>query len=306
MPTYRPNEEYLRAAIDSVFAQTETDWQLFVSDEPTDVNTEEMIPKNEKINFKRHMYPLGIGKNWNTCLQFGDSPYVQFLFQDDTWDSRYLERAIEILDNNPDIGFVSLGHEYKYEGKIPTKNTYKELQDYLTYNVSEGRHSGNEFLLKWMENGLHPNVIGEPSFVMMRREVMQQVGEFRTDMSQNLDSEYWTRMLAKTNWFYLPGNFGTFRVHADSASMRNFESGAGIFDRFRMLKSATALLPENRRRQAKEIQKKHTRKMVEKFVKRYGNEHIHLNEQQSISKFVLRHPLLMLRCLQNFGSRQKR
>ena len=293
MPTYRPKSIYLRDSIESVLSQTEDNWQLFICDEPTNVNTKDMIPKSEKIDFKRHESLLGIGRNWNNCLRFGQAPYVQFLFQDDTWEPHYLSHGIEILEKNPDIGFVSLGHEYRFEGEIPTKHIYRELKEYLTYNVSEGRHNGNEFLLKWMENGLHPNVIGEPSFVMMRREVVQQVGKFRTDMSQNLDSEYWTRMLAKTNWFYLPGNFGTFRVHTDSVSVNNFKSGVGMFDRYKILKATISLLPEEKRRKAKAIKKKHTRKMIEKFIKRYGRN-------------TLRHPLLLLKCLRGYGAKHNK
>ncbi len=309
VPTYRPNEEHLRAAMDSVNVQTEKQWRVFVQDEPTEVDTEEILRpylEDERISYRKNAVLRGIGGNWNACLEHGEAEYIQYLFQDDLWHPEYLQRGIEILDTNPDVGFVSLGHDYMFEGEIPTKNVYHELKDFINFHLSEGRQNGIKFLLWWMEKGLHPNVIGEPSYVMLRRNTVKEVGKFREDMQQNLDSEYWTRMLAKSNWFYLPGSFGTFRVHEEAASMRNFNSGAGIFDRLRILKSATALLPKSEKRRAKQIQKRNMRIMVEKFIERYGKKHIRIQEHERLGIFLLRHPLLLIACIKNFAKKRKR
>ena len=225
MPTYKPQQKHLHAAIDSVLAQTYDNWSLVICDEPTDTNTESLLYdylSDSRITYHRNERRLGIGGNWNRCLKKGDAPYVQYMFQDDVWNSRCLQSAINIMEDHNDVGMVSLGHEYVFEGNIPTRNSYQELKDFLAYNVSEGKKEGLEFLLWWMEHGLHPNVIGEPMFVMLRRSVMDTVGLFREDMHQNLYSEYWARMLIHTNWYYLPGNFGTFRVHGAAASMQNY------------------------------------------------------------------------------------
>jgi len=244
MPTYRPHAEHLRAAIESVLTQGESRWRLTIRDEPTDVNTKTIVEPyciDERIRLSRNEHRLGIGGNWNRCLQDAEAPYVQFLFQDDTWKPDYLASAIKAFETHPRCGLISLGHTYTLEGETDLREHYRHVENTAS-QIAAGEHGGTAFLLRWMRKALRPNVIGEPSFVMLRRETVQRVGNFREDMQQLLDEEYWVRMLAAADWYRLPGNFGSFRVHADAASARNRAQRWKIAERFRLLGTALRII----------------------------------------------------------------
>ncbi len=271
MPTYKPNATYLKAALESVLAQSVEDWQLWICDEPTEVDTKTLLAdflEDPRIHYSRNEKRLGIGGNWNQCFKKSSAPFIQYMFQDDVWEPNYLESALKVLEQNPDVGFVSLGHRYVFEGEIPTKDLYDQKEKFLRENVKPGKHVGIDFLMWWMEHGLHPNVVGEPMFVMMRRELIQKVGPFNEQMPQQLDIDYWTRCLLESNWFNLAGDYGSFRVHGDSASMRNYMERKGLFDRYKVLKMVVRLVPKEYKNRATQLKRKHFKKMVMKLLKR--------------------------------------
>jgi hypothetical protein len=134
---------------------------------------------------------LGIGGNWNACLQLADASAIQYLFQDDVWAPHALALGLEALNHFPSAGIVSLGHAYRFEGADPTAGPYAEIEREQA-KLTSGLQQGSAFLRQWVEMGLRPNVIGEPSFVMVRRSVLENVGLFAEDMPQFLDADMWT------------------------------------------------------------------------------------------------------------------
>src|SRR5262245_42416416 len=92
LPTHGPNPAHLRAAIDSVRAQTFTDWELIIHDASDGTAVEEIVAPHlgdPRIRFHRSSTRLGIGGNWNACIRMGSAPLVAFLFQDDLWHPDY-------------------------------------------------------------------------------------------------------------------------------------------------------------------------------------------------------------------------
>ena len=297
MPTYKPRAEHLRAALESACAQTEKRWLLHIFDEPTEVDVRAIVEpflNDSRISYERNEKRLGIGGNWNRCVEGAHAPCVQFLFQDDLWTHDYLQQALHILEENATVGMVSMEHAYSFEEGAAAQETFHKVEE-ARRSVPSGMQNGPQFPRTWIERGLHPNIIGEPSFVMLRRNTMEQAGRFREDMQQTIDTEYWTRMLAKGDSYALRGTFGRFRVHGDAASVRNFGSGTGIFERLIALESAINLLPQEWRAGAKKVLRTERRRMAEKFISRYGGEQVHIPQNVSLPAFMLRHPLILLR-----------
>lgn len=299
MPTYNPRQEHLREAIQSVLDQTEQNWTLYIHDDASKKDVRAIVEQyltDDRINFERGDENQGIGSNWNSCLRYIDAPYVQYLFQDDTWSPEYLRKAIAALE--PDnIGFVTVGHEYIFEGNIPQQEHYEQLIK-KKENLKAGAHNGKEFLLQWMERGLRPNFIGEPSFVMLKHDLMQKIGPFDEDMRQGLDIEYWTRCLLQSDFFYLDESLGAFRVHASGATAANEESGSGIFDRFLCFERLVRSLRGEEKRAAKKIFTRTFDDMVRRYVeRRRSGKKVAGKGSGALKRFCLKHPLLLLRSL---------
>ncbi|MSR86785.1 glycosyltransferase [Candidatus Peribacteria bacterium] len=248
LPTYEPDPAYLKAAIESVLAQTFTDWELIIHDDASKKDVIEVVRpflSDPRIRFHRSDVRLRIGGNWNACAWMGSAPFVAYMFQDDLWHPDYLQRSLEVLQREQDVGFTAADHTYLIEGSTAASSTgiYGEVDALRKSQMTEGRIHREAFLTAWIERGLRPNLIGEPSFVVLRRSLMEEVGPFLEDMKQGLDAEYWVRCLLRTDGWWLAGSLGEFRVHAAAATAKNEESGAGKADRLRIFRSLAKALP---------------------------------------------------------------
>ncbi len=87
-PTYN-RAGYIAEAIESVLAQTFTDWELIVIDDASADNTEQIVrsyaAKNPKISYLRQAINVGIARNRNTGLEKARGNYVAVLDSDDVW-----------------------------------------------------------------------------------------------------------------------------------------------------------------------------------------------------------------------------
>lgn len=321
VPTFNPNPEFLRQALDSILHQTEQRFRVFINDDASDIDVENILKpylSDPRFSFRRNVKRLGIGGNWNACLNTInrssdskiaaptnrdsriaapgslDCPFVQFLFQDDRWYFNYLREMLTIFDKNPTVGFVSADHLYECEKNIPTEPIYENLRTFKNDHLAPGLHQGEAFLRWWLNHQLHPNVIGEPSFVMMRRDVIEQIGLFREDMPQFLDVEYWTRLLLKTHWYYHPEELGVFRVHRKAASFVNDEQGLGLLDRLRCFTALKTNAPCHLHPMIEDARNVALKGMVQKFFDRIAHKkNIHTKGSGMFPCFCLRHPILM-------------
>jgi len=85
IPFYR-NVEFLRRAIDSVRAQTTDDWSVIVCDDAgPEPESAEVVRRygDERITYARNPENLGIGGNWNRCLELAKTEFVTLLHADD-------------------------------------------------------------------------------------------------------------------------------------------------------------------------------------------------------------------------------
>ena len=308
IPTYNPVATQLQQAIDSILAQTCEDWTLLVHD---DCSPQDPFPivepylKDARITYRRSPVRLGIAGNWNACMALATAPFTQLLFQDDVWHPQYLEKSLMALKMHRNVVFTAANHKYKDELENVAFGIYDTLYHHKRECMRDGVHNSHEFLMQWIENGLHPNLIGEPSFVMMRTETAKACGLYADNLPQCLDLEYWTRLLQKGDLYYLAEELGSFRVHSKGASAQNDLSGVGMFDRLLCLEKLIKTLPETAdRKQTKKALKKNVVMMIDKFFHRAKSNTT--SAAGATTKIPLRlYPLLMGGlCRYMMGNRQ--
>lgn len=304
IPVCNSNPEFLKKALDSLLAQTETRWRAFIHDDASTTDIESIIRpylQDARFTWLPNPRKIGIGGNWNASLRNGSAPYVQLLFQDDWWEPHFLESGLRILEKHDNVGIVSLEHEYVCDEGAESIPDYKALEELRRTHLRAGLHNGREMLRYWLSRELHPNIIGEPDFVMLRRSVYERVGPYLEDMPQNLDMEYWLRCLQVTDWYYLPETYGYFRVHAAATSAKNKREGIGIFDRFRCFEELIANMPRDADRSlAIASRNRALEQMARRYVAhRKGGGAVEGKGKGSgaFKKFAIRHPLVILRSL---------
>jgi len=304
VPTYNTNAAYIKQALDSVLAQTEQRWRVYLHDDNSKNDVRALVEPymhDQRFMFVKSNKWLGIGGNWNASMRLGNAPYVQFLFQDDWWEPHFLETGLRVMEAHPDVGMVALEHEYYCEEGPHTIPVYKELEEFRRTHLKPGLHDGRETLRYWLERELHPNIIGEPDFVLLRRSLMEKVGPYLEDMPQNLDMEYSLRCLLHTNWYYIPERTGFFRVHSEAMSAVNQREGKGVFDRFRCFEEVIPLITNpHDRKIAVAARNRALEDMAAKFLKRRksgGQVKAGGKGAGAFKKFALQHPFLVSRAM---------
>ncbi len=106
LPVYN-GARYVGEAIDSVLAQTYSDFELVISDNASSDATEEVCrdyaARDSRVRYHRAAENRGAAWNFNRTFELSDSEYFKWLAHDDVIGPRYLEHAIAVLERDPAV-----------------------------------------------------------------------------------------------------------------------------------------------------------------------------------------------------------
>ena len=105
LPIYNA-EKYLRQALDSILAQTYTDFKLIISDNASTDSTEqicrEYADRDARIAYYRNEKNLGASPNYNRVFHLSTSEYFKWAAYDDLIEPEFLAKCVEVMDQHPD------------------------------------------------------------------------------------------------------------------------------------------------------------------------------------------------------------
>jgi len=133
-PAYN-SEEFISIAIDSIIAQTFTNWELIVvndgSTDKTQSAVEEYLEKDNRIKLLKGSTSQGAGAARNRAIAEAKGDYIAFLDADDKWKPEKLEKQLRFLkEKNAAVCFSS--YELMDEKEQPL-NTIVEALDKVSY-----------------------------------------------------------------------------------------------------------------------------------------------------------------------------
>lgn len=129
----------LPEAIDSILAQTYTNWELIICDDGSCDNTLDVANEYQqkfpsKIIVIRNTKNIGLNATLNRCLERATGEYIARMDGDDICSPLRFETEVEVLENERDISIVSTDMEYFDEtgtwGKI-SHPEYPQKIDFL-------------------------------------------------------------------------------------------------------------------------------------------------------------------------------
>jgi len=220
---YIPSRNYgrfLREAIDSVFAQSFTDWELLIFDEASDDDTgaiarEYMQRAPGRVRMIRHEQPLGLRQCANEALDMARGEYIIRLDADDYFDESALLILGKYLDRHPNVGLV-----------YPN----------WTYITEYGDIIGVEQRKKVEEEAEVLDLPAHGACTLIRKRVLKAVGGYDTDFESQDGHELWLKALHR----FKVGNVRTplfyYRQHQGSMST-NVE---GLLETRRKIKKKVA------------------------------------------------------------------
>jgi glycosyltransferase involved in cell wall biosynthesis len=180
IPVYN-GENYLEETLDSILAQTFTDFELIISDNASTDRTEEICrayaARDPRIRYYRNEKNVGAAANYNRTLELARGEYFRWNGHDDLIAPTYLERCVEALDRDPSTVLAyPLTKQIDGQGK-PIENTY---EDDFNYRSDKAHHRFklcmDRFFVKF--NNDCPQI-----FALLRTDVLR-----RTPQHGNYDS----------------------------------------------------------------------------------------------------------------------
>lgn len=200
VPTYN-REEYICETIDSILAQTFTDFEVVIVDDGSKDNTLAKLEQyGNKIKVVRQPNSeRAVARNNGVQNSTGD--LIAFVDSDDVWIKDKLEKQVEVLDNNPDV-ICSNGLCLRID-----ENSNK-IQTAKRQTVG---HSGDVF-----EELLFRNFIVSPTPVV-RRAYFEKSGGFETKYIPYEDWQLWLKVSTLGKFHYLNRPLAYYRVHSEQS-----------------------------------------------------------------------------------------
>ncbi len=128
IPVYN-GEKFIEKAIESVFSQTNTDWELIIVNDGSKDNTKEVLKKyenHEKIRVV-HQENAGVSVARNNGFSVSKGEYIAFLDADDVWHENHLEVMGNLIEKYPAAGlYGTFTRTELVNGEVLDKATFFE------------------------------------------------------------------------------------------------------------------------------------------------------------------------------------
>ncbi|HSG26381.1 MAG TPA: glycosyltransferase [Anaerolineales bacterium] len=208
-PSYN-QAEYLEQTIHSVLGQEYPNLEyLIVDGGSTDGSLEVIQRYADRLAWWVSEPDKGQADAINKGFARATGKYVAWLNSDDLYLPGTVQKAVETLEQHPDVGLVY--------GNLLSINARGEHVHTIRY-----RPFALEDLLAFF-------IIGQPT-VFMRRSILDQVGYLSEDYDYLLDHHLWLRFAAVSGLKYIPQPWAAARYHPSAKNMAMAEHfGAEAF-----------------------------------------------------------------------------
>ncbi|WP_413173381.1 glycosyltransferase [Anabaena azotica] len=229
VPTFN-GEKFIIEALGSILAQSYPALEIIISDDNSQDRTIELaklILEKNQINFRIITHEqYGLSQNWNFCISQAKGKYIKFLFQDDILAPNCIEEMVYLAEQDEEIGLVfsprqlfTNPEDAKSSPNLLENHEAKDIHKY--WSKLQPIQSGQELLqdANILDNPI--NKIGEPSIVLIKKEVFDKVGLFNSDLCQLVDLEMWLRIMSQYKIGYVNQSLSRFRIHPQQQTRRN-------------------------------------------------------------------------------------
>ncbi len=209
MPVYN-GEEYIKETLDSLQAQTLSDFEVIIINDGSTDSTVDIIESYHDERFKiiHNETNLGITGSLNKGFKVARGKYIARIDCDDLCYPKRLEVQVEHMEKHPELVLCGAFRDDILDGKIK-KNTQIPVYSYEV--IKMGLLFGNFFFTH--------------STLMFRRELFQNLGLEYPEYKCVEDYALEMNILMNAKADLVPEKLVAYRIYAESFSNKNMDIG---------------------------------------------------------------------------------
>ncbi|MGB5896888.1 MAG: glycosyltransferase [Geitlerinemataceae cyanobacterium] len=224
IPVYN-GEKTIRETIESVLAQTFTDFELLIINDGSTDETIKIIesfgdPRIQVFSYEN----AGLAASRNRGIDRATTDYIAFIDADDLWTPEKLYDQFQALQENPKAAvayswtdYINESSQVIYQGGYPTVN---------------GDAYAHLLLVCFLENGSNP---------LIRKQALLEVGGFDESLPAAEDWDLYIRLATRYHFVGVPRPQILYRVATDNMSSHVLRQEAASL---RVIEKAFAAAPE--------------------------------------------------------------
>ena len=220
IPTYN-SDKYICEAIDSVFNQSYSDYEIIVIDDGSTDNTKTII-QNKYASIRYHYVENnGVAAARNLGILMAQGEFIAFLDADDKWLPTKLEKQITCFQNDDKLGMVF------------TENSF-----FNDRGVTKGRVNKRDSLMQGdiVRNIFLKSYVATPT-VMVRKSVFEAVGLFEEELVVAEDDNMWMRIGMKYSIELIDETLAQCRITDGSLSRKKHSIYHGVRNHMQVIRS---------------------------------------------------------------------
>jgi len=193
---------FLPETLDSVLDQTFKDFEVIIVNDGSKDNIVEWATTITDSRVRLiSQENQGVSQARNTGILNSQSTYIAFLDADDIWDPSKLEKQLKAFQTNPELGLVD------------TQVFMVDPQNQILYRAGSSYPEGNV-----LRRAIEENLVMCGSSPMIRRQCIEKVGLFDTDLHGPEDWHMWARIAMHYPFKMIEEPLVRYRQHPSSIS----------------------------------------------------------------------------------------
>ena len=217
VPVYKV-EKYLPECIDSILAQTFTDFELILVDDGSPDNSGKICDDYAARDFRIRVFHKengGVSSARNLGIKNARADYIAFLDSDDWWKPEFLEKMVTLARKYPQAGCCCccwMTFSTQAGESIPSLFPDKErgdmcLIDMLSYSAGKGHF---------------PIWTGA---VLLKKNILTGIGGFDENLMASEDYKVWFEFVLRAPVAYLNDAFAYYRKDVPAENKPRWTSG---------------------------------------------------------------------------------
>lgn len=208
MPSYNTGR-FIAKSIESVLAQTYTNWELLIVDDASTDNTDEVVAEIKKchcersaaIRYFKNDRNRGAAYSRNLALREAKGEWIAFLDSDDLWLPEKLEKQLNFMKDN--------GYKFSGTGRVHIDEDDNPLNRY----IRSPHHVGKLGMFLYCWPGCLTVMYHAPTVGVVQI----------ANLKKNNDYAIWLKVIKKCDFYAFDEVLSKYRVRKKSISHDSFK-----------------------------------------------------------------------------------